>query len=161
MSKLRLACVATAMWASLTCAQPLKVQENASEYGEAAQTFQCKLVEQRQNRIVAADLSHTLIVSLRLKDKKAADFNVVHVEDNGEKYTNTDQTKSWHLVTIPGRRDYNWYGMAKDHPNILMHGRLFEQYSARDGENRWFYNEEQFEYGLKTVDYRTICGAAG
>ena len=60
MSKLRLACVATAMWASSTCAQPLKVQENASEYGEAAQTFQCKLVEQGQNRIVAADLPSTV-----------------------------------------------------------------------------------------------------
>ena len=160
MSKLRLACVATAMWASSTCAQPLKVQENASEYGEAAQTFQCKLVEQRQNRIVARSLS-PIDWSLRLKDKKAADLNVLHVEDDGEKYTNTDQTKSWHLVTIPGCRDYSWYGMAKDHPNLLIHGRLFEQYSAHDGENRWFYNEEQFEYGLKTVDYRTICGAAG
>lgn len=161
MPKLRLACVATAMWASSTCAQPLKVQENASQYGEAVQTFQCKPVEQGHNRIVAADLPHALIVSLRLKDKKAADFKVVHVDDNGEKYTHTDQTKSWRLVTISGRRDYSWYGMAKDHPNLLMHGRLVEQYSARDGENRWFYNEEQFEYGLKTVDYRTICGAAG
>jgi hypothetical protein len=161
MSNLRLACVATAMWASSTYAQPLNVQENTSEYGKAAQTFQCKPVEQGQNRIVAADLPHTLIVSLRLKDKKAAEFKVVRVEDNGEKYTQTDQTKSLNLVTIPGRRDYSWYGMAKDHPNLLMHGRLFEQYSAHDGKNRWFYNEEEFEHGLKTVNYRTICGAAG
>ena len=161
MSKLRLACVATAAWATSTCAQPIKVEENASEYGGLMQTFKCKPMEKGQNRIVAADLPHTAIVRVRFKDKKAVEFRVEYVEDDGTKSSPAEETKTWRLVTVPGRRDYSWYAMANHHRNLLMHGRLFERDSARDGENRWFYSEEQFEDGVKTADYQAACGKEG
>ena len=163
MSQLRLGCVAIAMWASSAWAQPLKPQENGYDHLGPAQTFKCEAGEHHNNRIATSDLPHTVIASLRLKNKKAAELKIAYVKDNGEKYSPTDETSQWHLVTIPGRQDYNWYAMVKGH-NILMHGRLFEQHSTGSGENRWvykeerwFYNEEKFEKGRKISEYRMTC----
>ena len=161
MAQLRLAYVATAMWASITCAQALEAREIAPGDGGLAQTFKCEPIERGQNRIVAADLPHAVIVSLRLNEQKAAEFKVLYLDEDGKKTNPADETKAWSLVTIPGRRDYSWYAMANYRQNLLIHGRLFEQDSARNSEKRWFYSEEQFENGLKTVDYQTTCREEG
>jgi hypothetical protein len=161
MSQLRFACVATAMWAFTTCTQALEARENTSGDGGQAQTFKCEPIEQGQNRIVAGDLPHTVILSLRLKGQKADEFKVLYLDEEGKKTKPVDETKAWKLVTIPGRRDYSWYAMADYRQNLLIHGRLFEQDSARNSGKRWFYSEEQFENGLKTVDYQTTCSEEG
>jgi len=157
MSKLRLACVATAAWASATCAQALKAQMNASERESRAQTYKCGPVEVGKDRIVAADLPSTVIVSLTLSDNKATGFKVTYVEDNGEKSDPADKAKSWRLVTMPTGHDYHWWAIGSYQPNLLMHGRLFEQPGAGEGERRWLYYEEQFEAGLKTGDFQVAC----
>ena len=157
MSKLRLAFVATAAWASATSAQALNAQMNASEREAGTQTFKCKPVETGQNRIVAADPSRTVIVNLILTRDKATGFKVSYIEDNGEKSDPGNKTKSWLLVTMPSGHDYHWYAAGSRQPNLLMHGRLFEQAGAREGEKRWLYYEEQFEAGLKTGDLQVAC----
>jgi len=161
MSKFRLACVATAVWASATGVEAFKAQVNSPEHEGTAQTFKCKSVEQGQSRIMAADPPRTVIVSLTLTDKKVTEFKVLYVDDNGERSSPADETKSWRLVTIPGSHDYNWYAIGGQRPNLLVHGRLVEQYGARDGENRWLYDQEEFEHGIKTVDYQAVCVKEG
>jgi len=145
------------MWAAAASAQALNAQAGASEHAVTAQTFNCRPVEQSQNRIVAADPSRAIRVSLTLTDKKATEFKVLYVDDNGEKSSPADETKPWRLVTTPGSRDYNWYAVGSRRPNLLMHGRLFERDSVQKGENRWSYSEEQFELGIRTVDYHATC----
>jgi hypothetical protein len=157
MSKLRLASVAIAAWASATVAQALKAQMNASERETGTQTFNCRPVETGQNRIVAADPPRTVIVSLILTSNKASAFKVSYIEDNKEKSDPADKTKPWLLVTMPSGHDYHWYAAGRRQPNLLMHGRLFEQSGARDGEKRWLYREEQFEAGVKTADFQIAC----
>ena len=129
----------------------------ASERESRAQTYKCGPVEVGKDRIVAADLPSTVIVSLTLTDNKATGFKVTYVEDNGEKSDPADKAKSWRLVTMPSGHDYHWYATGSHQPNLLMHGRLFEQPGARGLENQWLYNEEQFEAGLKTGDYKVAC----
>ena len=157
MPKLRPASVAIAAWASATAAQALKAQINASERETGTQTFNCRPVETGQNRIVAADPPRTVIVSLILTSNKASAFKVSYIEDNGEKSDPGNKTKSWLLVTMPSGHDYHWYAAGSRQPNLLMHGRLFEQAGAREGEKRWLYYEEQFEAGLKTGDLQVAC----
>ena len=157
MSKLRLACVACAALASATSAQALKAQMNASEREAGTQSFKCSPVEARQNRIVAADPARTVIVNLTLTGNKASGFQVSYIEDNGEKTGPAAKTKAWLLVTMPSGHDYHWYAAGSRQPNLLLHGRLFEQPGAREGENRWLYYEEQFEAGLKTGDLQLAC----
>ena len=157
MSKLRLASVAIAALASATSAQALKAQMTAPEREARAQSFKCRPIEAGQNRIVAADLPRTVIVSLILTSNKAAGFKVSYIEDNGEKSDPADKTKPWLLVTMPSGHDYHWYATGSRQPNLLMHGRLFEQSGAREGENRWLYYEEQFEAGRKTGDLQVAC----
>jgi hypothetical protein len=157
MSKLRLAFVATAAWAFATSAQALKAQMNASEREAGTQSFKCRPVEAVQNRIVAVDPPRTVIVDLTLTSNKATGFKVSYIEDNGEKTDPADKTKSWLLVTMPSGHDYHWFATGSRQPNLLMHGRLFDQPGAREGEKRWFYYEEQFEAGLKTGDLQVAC----
>ena len=157
MSKLRLACVATAAWASATSALALKAQMNASEHEGETQTFRCGAAEAGPNPIVAADLRRTVIVNLILTRDKATDFKVSYIEDNGKKSDPAAITKSWLLVTMPSGHDYHWYAAGRRQPNLLMHGRLFEQSGAREGEKRWLYYEEEFEAGLKTGDLQVAC----
>jgi hypothetical protein len=157
MSKLRLAFLATAAWASATSAQALKAQMSASEREAGTQTFKCRAVEADQNRIVAADPPRTVIVDLKLTSAKATGFKVSYIEDNGEKSDPADKTKSWLLVTMPSGHEYHWYAAGSRQSKLLMHGRLFEQSGAREGEKRWSYFEEQFEAGLKTGDLQVAC----
>ena len=169
MFRLRWTCAALAMWASTACAQPSTPQENGSNDLGPVQTFTCEHVKQQKSRFEASDSPSAVIVKLALDTakEKAADLKIIHVAGNGEKFSPADALRTWHLVTIPGRRDYNWYGMVKGQ-NVLMHGRLFEQNSAHSGEKkwvfqeeRWLYNEEKFEKGLKTAEYQTVCSPGG
>jgi hypothetical protein len=139
-----------------------KTQDNGSDYRGSVQIFKCEAVKNR-NHIAGSELPRTVTVSLTLKDNKATELKIVYVDDNGKQRNPADDASSWHLVTVPGHKDYNWYGMVQGH-NTLIHGRLFEQHPARNGEKiwtykeeRWAYNEEKFEKGLKTSEYQTIC----
>jgi hypothetical protein len=158
-------CAALALWVPTVYAQSLKPQDNGSNDLGLVQTFTCEHVKQQKSRFEASDSPRAVIVNLALdaEKAKATDLKIVHVAGNGEKFSPADVVRTWHLVTIPGRRDYNWYGMVKD-KNVLMHGRLFEQNSAHSGEKkwvfeeeRWLYNEEKFEKGLKTAEFQTVC----
>ncbi len=155
MAKLRLAFVAIAALASATSALALKAQMSPSE--AETQTFRCGPAETGQNPIVAADLQRTVIVNLILTRDKATNFKVSYLEDNGQKSDPAAKTKSWLLVTMPSGHDYHWYAAGRRQPNLLMHGRLFEQSGAREGEKRWLYYEEQFEAGVKTGDLQVAC----
>ena len=157
MPKLSLAFVAIAALASATSALALKAQINPSEHEAETQTFRCGPAETGQNPIVAADLQRTVIVNLILTRDKATDFKVLYLEDKGQKSDPAAKTKSWLLVTMPSGHDYHWYAAGRRQPNLLMHGRLFEQSGAREGEKRWLYYEEQFEAGLKTGDLQVAC----
>ena len=155
MPKLRLTFVAIAALASATSALALKAQMNPSE--AETQTFRCGPAEAGQNPIVAADLQRTVIVNLILTRDKATEFRVSYIEDKGQKSDPAAKTKSWLLVTMPRGHDYHWYAAGRRQPNLLVHGRLFEQSGAREGEKRWIYYEEQFEAGLKTGDLQVAC----
>lgn len=157
MFKLRPTLVAFAALASATSVPALKAQTNASQREAQTQTLRCGLAEAGQNRIVAADLPRTVIVNLTLTRDKATRFKVSYLEDNGEKSDPAEKTKGWLLVTMPSGHDYHWYATGRTQSNLLIHGRLFEQPGARDGERRWFYYEEQFEAGLKTGDLQVAC----
>jgi hypothetical protein len=162
MLRLSLASVAVGLLVSHACAQSLKPKENGDDYLGSAQTFSCEPFWQSDNPIVASDPTFKAIVSIKFKENgDASAIKVVHVAESGEKYDRAVQYIQWHLVTTPGYRDYNWYGTGvKDH-NILMHGKLFENDSARHGKNRWFYTEEQFTHGLKTSENQTLCNKTG
>ena len=157
--------VALVMWVPTAYAQPPTPQENGSNDRGPVQTFTCEHVKQQKSRFEESEAPRTVIVNLALDagKAKATDLKIVHVAGNGKKISPADALRTWHLVTIPGRRDYNWYGMVKGQ-NVLMHGRLFEQNSAHSGEKkwvfqeeRWLYNEEKFEKGRKTAEYQTVC----
>lgn len=163
--RLEWTCAVLAMWASTVYAQPPKPQENGSNILGPAQTFTCEHVKQQGSRFEASDIPHSVIVNLSLdaEKAKATDLKIMHVASNGEKSSPADALRTWHLVTIPGHRDYNWYGMVKGQ-HVLMHGRLFEQNSVHSGDNkwifeeeRWLYNEEKFEKGRKTSEYQAVC----
>jgi hypothetical protein len=154
--KLRLACAATALWASTTYAQAVQAPLDKTEQA-VAQRFTCKPVEHEQNRIVATDLPSAITVALTFTDKKINGFKVSYVDDSGQKSKPADETKAWRLVAVPGRRDYSWYAVGNRDPNLFMHGRLFEQEGVNGGRKQWLYNEEQFELGVKTIDYHATC----
>ncbi len=163
MFKLPLAGLAVGLLVSYASAQSFKPKENNADYLGSAQSFNCEPVGAGNNRIVAADPPYTMMVSIKFNEgtKTPFDLKVVQVTESGEKYNRADQYTRLHLVAIPGRRDYSWYGSGiKDH-NVMIHGQLFEKDSSRFGANRWFYNEELFEYGRKTSLSENICDKTG
>jgi hypothetical protein len=56
---------------------------------------------------------------------------------------------------------YNWYEVGTKDQNLLIQGQLFEKDSSRFGANRWFYNEELFEHGLKISESQNVCDKTG
>ncbi|MGC1863411.1 MAG: hypothetical protein WA733_20395 [Methylocystis sp.] len=159
MLKLPLASLVVGLIVSHASAQSLKPVENGPEDLGSAQSFKCEPVGPTNNRIVAADRPDTVMVSITFNEgrKVPFDLKVVHVEESGEKYNQADQYMRLHLVAIPNHQDYNWYGTgAKDH-SLLIHGQLLQKDSLRFGANRWFYNEELFERGLKISEFQGVC----
>jgi len=93
--------------------------------------------------------------------KTPFDLKVVQVAESGGKYNRSDQYRGSHFVAIPGHRDYNWYEVGTKDQNLLIQGQLFEKDSSRFGANRWFYNEELFEHGLKISESQNVCDKTG
>ncbi len=157
MSKLRLACIVTATGATTICALPLQAQIKAAAHETTAQNFKCRSLETGRDQIVAADPPRTVTVSLTLSGKQATGFKVTYSEDNGEKSDPADKAKSWRLITMPIGHDYHWWAVGNRQPNLLMHGRLFQQPGAGEEGRRWWYYEEEFEAGLKSGDFQVVC----
>ena len=159
MLKLPLASLVVVLVVSHASAQSLKPKENGPEYLGSAQSFKCEPVGPTNNRIVAADRPDTVMVSITFNEgrKIPFDLKVVHVEESGEKYNKADQYTRLYLVANPNHRDYSWYGMGAEDHNLLIHGQLLQKDSLRYGANRWFYNEELFERGLRISEFQTVC----
>lgn len=159
MLKLPLASLVVGLIVSHASAQSLKLKENGPEYLGSAQSFKCEPVGPINNRIVAADRPDTVMVNITFNEgrKFPFDLKVVHVEESGEKYNQADQYSRLHLVANPNQRDYNWYGTGAEGHYLLIHGQLLQKDSLRYGANRWFYNEELFERGLKISEFQSVC----
>jgi len=163
MLKLPLAGLVVGLLVSSASAQSFKPQENGPDSLGSAQSFKCEAIWPTNNPIVAADPPDTVMVSIKFNEgtKTPFELKVVHVAESGEKYNPADEYRQLYLVALPDHRDYSWYGAGTKDRNLLIHKQLFEKDSSRFGANRWFYNEELFEYGRKISEFQNVCDKTG